>query len=260
MEGAAAQRRGSGSVEKCSQGVVSLLLQGQGRGCSVRQRPLCLGNHSCVAHATHGDKDCLSCFCPMWVNGDPGFRSSDMFFYRQHLYLLELLIGNYSVLRKRNFQTKAHVNLPLNLKNNQEAALGLSHIFDCFSSHFNCSPWILGNTCQNLFLCWEHEDFSGTVCSVHWRKRLLPSVLLMGREMCVHCTTKACAVQQPSLGRTPKITSKWHSVNAACPTCDIKTFRTGSNQTQFLPQTRRGCSSCLKTLFLPNSIFPHWAA
>lgn len=88
-------------------------------------------------------------------------------------------------------------------------------------------------------------------------KSLLPSVLLVGRKMCVHCTAQACAVQQPSLGRTPKITSKWHSVNAACPTCDIKTFRTGSNQTQFLPQTLRGCSSCLKTLFLPNSIFPH---
>lgn len=74
--------------------------------------------------------------------------------------------------------------------------------------------------------------------------------------MCIHYTAKACAVQQPLLGRTLKMTSKWHSVNAACPTCDIKTLRTGSNQAQFSPQTRRGCSY-LKTLFLPNSIFPH---
>lgn len=90
MEGADGQRRGTGSDERCSQGVVHLLLQGQGRGFSIGQRPLCLGNHSCVAHATHRGKECLSCLpyiYPMWVNGGPGVGLSDMFFYRQHLCL-----------------------------------------------------------------------------------------------------------------------------------------------------------------------------
>lgn len=111
--------------------------------------------------------------------------------------------------------------------------------------------------CQNLFLCWEREVFSCTFYSTHLREKPSAFSAALGRgKMCVPCTAKACAVQHPRLGRAPKMTSEWHSVNAACPMCDIKTLRTGSNQTQFSPQMRRGCS-CLKTLFLPNSIFPH---